>query len=542
MERGYLAMILHSHLPFVRHPELPEFLEENWFYEAITETYIPLLRVFQGLANDGINFRLTLSLSPPLLSMFKDDLLQQRYLKKIENLIELAEKEVERTRWLPQFHEVALMYLEHFRFCHYFFAEKYRCDLTVPFRELQDAGYLELITCAATHGFLPLMVNETAARAQIRIAAQYHTRVLGRPPRGIWLPECGYQPGIDEALRKEGLRFFFTDAHGVLNASPRPKYGVFAPIYCPSGVAAFGRDLESSKQVWSADEGYPGDYDYREFYRDVGFDLEYDYVRPHLPDSGIRSFTGVKYYRITGRTSDKQPYNPWAAREKAAQHAGNFMFNREKQIEYVASILDRRPIIISPYDAELFGHWWFEGPQWLDFLIRKITYDQKTVKLLSPIDYLEMYPRNQVSVPSMSSWGYKGYNEVWLEGSNDWIYRHLHQLSDRMVELAAGFPGAQGDLKRALNQAARELLLLQSSDWAFIMKTGTMVNYAVKRTKNHIHRFNNLYEQIKYNRIDPGYLRQLEEKDNIFPEINYEVYNPGLAASDPIVEVAAAQG
>ncbi len=541
MEKGYLALVFHAHLPFVRHPEYPDFLEENWFYEAVTETYIPLLKIFQQLVEDGVKYRVTINLSPPLLSMFKDSLLQQRYLKKIENLIELAEKELERTRWMPEFHDLANMYLDHFRFCHYFFAEKNRCDLTNAFRQLEESGNIEIITCAATHGYLPLMLNPAAVRAQIKLSVQYHYQTLNRFPRGIWLPECGYYPGLDEILRGEGLRYFFTDAHGVLHASPRPKYGVFAPIYCPSGVAAFGRDLESSKQVWSANEGYPGDYDYREFYRDIGYDLEYDYIRPHLPANGLRAFTGLKYYRITGKTMDKQPYNRWTAKEKAALHAGNFMFNRERQIEYLASILDRKPIIISPYDAELFGHWWFEGPNWLDYLIRKIAYDQKSVKLITPGDYLEVYPRNQVSTPSMSSWGYKGYNEVWLEGSNDWIYRHLHKAADRMVELAQHFPQAEGDLRRALNQAAREVLLLQSSDWAFIMKTGTMVEYAVKRTKTHINRFNNLYDQIKYNRIDPQYLQQVEEKDNVFPELSYQIYNPNYSSLGPSTEVAAAQ-
>jgi 1,4-alpha-glucan branching enzyme len=353
------------------------------------------------------------------------------------------------------------------------------------------------------------------------------------------LPECGYQPGVDEILRQEGIRFFFTDAHGVLHASPRPKYGVFAPLYCPSGVAAFGRDIESSKQVWSANEGYPGDPDYREFYRDIGYDLEYEYLRPYLPSSGIRVHTGIKYHRITGRTENKQPYNMWIARERAAVHTGNFMFNRQKQVEYLAEFLDRPPIVVSPYDAELFGHWWFEGPAWLNFLIRKIAYDQKTIRLISPGDYLEMYPRNQVSVPSMSSWGYRGFNEVWLEGSNDWIYRHLHKAADRMVELATAFPAADGDLRRALNQAARELLLLQSSDWAFIMKTGTMVDYAIRRTNVHIHRFIQLYEQIKYNRIDPGYLYEIEQKDNIFPSLNYQIYNPQIPVKDLDREVAA---
>lgn len=527
MEKGYLALVLHAHLPFVRHPEQPDFLEESWFYEAITETYIPLLKVFRQLAEDGIPFRITMSLTPTLLSMFKDPLLQQRYLNKIENLITLADKEVQRTKWLPEFHDTALMYLEHFRFCHYFFAEKYHCDLTLAFKELLDAGFLEIITCGATHGFLPLMTNETAVSAQIAIAVQYHQDVLGRAPRGIWLPECGYYPGVDHHLADHGIRYCFADAHGILHASPRPKYGVFAPLYCPgSGVAAFGRDLESSKQVWSADEGYPGDPDYREFYQDIGYDLDYEYLRPHLPNCGIRVQTGIKYHRITGRNVPKQPYRPNVARERAAIHAGNFMFNREKQIEYLASIMDRPPIVVSPYDAELFGHWWFEGPQWLNYLIRKITCDQNTIKLISPIDYLEYFPKNQISQPTMSSWGYKGYNEVWLEGSNDWIYRHLHRAADRMVELASRFPQSSGDLQRALNQAARELLLLQSSDWAFIMKTGTMVDYAVKRTKVHINRFTKLYEQILGNQIDTEYLQRIEAKDNIFPQLDYKVYHP----------------
>jgi 1,4-alpha-glucan branching enzyme len=219
-------------------------------------------------------------------------------------------------------------------------------------------------------------------RAQIKIAVEQYEKHFGRRPRGIWLPECGYTPGVDEFLREAGIKFFFTESHGVLHANPRPKYGVFAPIYCPSGVAAFARDLESSKQVWSAVEGYPGDYDYREFYRDVGFDLDFEYVRPYITPDGKRVQTGMKYYRITGPSLDKKPYVLARAMEKAASHAGNFMFNRERQIEYLSGLMDRKPIIIAPYDAELYGHWWYEGPEWLNFLIRKIYHDQKTVKLI----------------------------------------------------------------------------------------------------------------------------------------------------------------
>lgn len=202
------------------------------------------------------------------------------------------------------------------------------------------------------------------------------------------------------------------------------------------------------------------------------------------------------------------------------------MFNREKQVEYLASVMDRKPVVVAPYDAELFGHWWFEGPQWINFLFRKIAFDQKTISLITPLEYLEMYPVNQVSTPSLSSWGYKGYHEYWLNGSNDWIYRHLHKASERMVELAKAYPYTPKDSLhgRALNQAARELLLAQSSDWAFIMKTGTMVEYAVKRTKEHLFRFTKLYEDILSGNIDAAWLSNIEGKDNIFPDIDYHIY------------------
>ena len=155
-------------------------------------------------------------------------------------------------------------------------------------------------------------------------------------------------------------------------------------------------------------EGYPGEYNYREYYRDIGFDLDYDYIRPYISSDGVRISTGIKYYRITGESGDKEPYVPEAALEKAAQQAGNFMFNREKQIEHLGSFLGRKPIIVAPYDAELFGHWWFEGISWLNFLIRKINYDQNTIRLITPSSYLKLYPKNQVISPAPSSWGWKG--------------------------------------------------------------------------------------------------------------------------------------
>ena len=525
MNKGYLCLVLHGHLPFVRHPEYEYFLEENWFYEAITETYIPLILVFEGLLEDRVDFRLTISLSPTLLSMFGDSLLQERYLKHINRLIELAYKEVERTRRLAhEFNQLSSMYLDYFLKAREVF-QRYQRNLTFAFKRFQDAGNLEIITSGATHGFFPLMeVVRPSIRAQVKVACQYHQHIFGRRPKGIWLPECGYNPGDDEILKQADIKYFFVDAHGILHGSPRPKYGVFAPVYCKSGVACFGRDLESSKQVWSSVDGYPGDYYYREFYRDIGFDLEYDYIKSYIHPDGKRINTGIKYYRITGPTNNKQPYLPEEARDKAAEHADNFIFNRGKQIEYFYDVMGKKPIIVAPYDAELFGHWWFEGPQWLDFLIRKIAFDQDTIRMVTASDYLVENLSHQVVTPSMSSWGWKGYNEVWLQGSNDWIYRHLHLASRRMTELAKKFPDADGLFKRALNQLLRELLLAQSSDWAFIMAAGTHTDYAVRRTKEHLLRFIHLYENIESNSIDEAWLSDIEYKDNIFPELDYRVH------------------
>ncbi|MDI6641568.1 MAG: DUF1957 domain-containing protein, partial [Elusimicrobiota bacterium] len=465
-------------------------------------------------------------ITPPLASMMSDELLQSRCARYINKLCELSEKELWRTRYLPEFHETAKMYKRKLKQARELY-EKYHRNVLTGFKKLQDAGKLEIITCCATHGFLPLAIYKQAMRAQIRIASDDYKKKFGRKPRGIWLSECAYTDGIDEILRDEKITYFFVEAHGILYGTPRPRFGVFAPVYTPNGVAVFGRDMETAHQVWSADIGYPGDFNYREFYRDVGYDLDYDYIRPYLHSDGVRRNVGIKYYRITGRVglNEKQPYNPQWALERAAEHAGNFMFNREHQIKFLRDYLGREPIVVSPYDAELFGHWWYEGPEFLNFLFRKIYYDQKVFSTITPSEYLQKFPKNQILTPAASSWGDKGYFEVWLCGANDWIYRHLHKATERMIEVAKENKNTKEQLKvRLLNQLVRELLLAQSSDWAFIMTTGTMVEYAQKRTKDHIVRFNTLYEMLKRNQIDENYLRDLEWKDNIFSEIDFRVY------------------
>lgn len=528
MSRGYFSLVFHGHLPFVRHPEHEEFFEERWLFEAMTECYIPLIRVFDRLLNDRISFRLALSLSPTLCAMLQDDLLQRRYLRHLEKLIELSKKEIVRTRHDASFAPLARFYHAFFSETAHTFDAVYGRNLIAAFRAFQDAGVLELFTTCATHGYLPLLKqNPEAVRAQIRVGQESHRRAFGESARGLWLPECAYYPGLETTLAENGHRYFFVDAHGILNASVRPHYGIHAPLACDNGVAAFGRDPESSRQVWSSHEGYPGDFDYREFYRDIGLDLDLNYIGPYILDGKTRIQTGLKYYRVTSKGNDpKQPYDPDRARAKAAIHAAHFLSCRVQQIADRAGKMDRPPLVVSPYDAELFGHWWFEGPHFIESLIRAMSAKTCDVEMITPSDYLERHSVLQQSTPAATSWGWQGYNECWLDGVNEWIYPYLHSAAARMNKLASQFRGepANSLRERLLNQAARSLLLAQSSDWPFIMKCGTAVEYANKRIRDQLARFHFLCDAALANDVDARKIAALEQMDNLFPFLDFRIY------------------
>ncbi|MBN2037805.1 MAG: DUF1957 domain-containing protein [Chitinispirillaceae bacterium] len=528
--QGFLCLVLHAHLPFVRHPESPSMLEENWFFEALTETYLPLLSHLNALCDDQVPFRITISLSPTLCTMFTDELLQERYVHYISKRIELAQSEIDRNAGNPAVLPNARMYYERFCRCRWLFEEAYHRDGAGAFRTLQERGVIEIITSSATHAFLPAMQQSKGAlKAQIRVATEYYRTLFGRDTPGMWLPECGYFPGLESLLHAEGIRYFFIDTHGLLSADPEPVCGVYAPMLCTTApVAAFGRDPESSKSVWSAEEGYPGHPSYREFYRDIGFDLDIDYLRPYIDPAGIRLQTGIKYYRVTDKkVPDKKPYCRLDALRMAEEHAGSFMHNREAQATFLAQRMDCPPMITAPYDAELFGHWWYEGPEWLNFLIRKIAFEQNAISLAAPSDYLARFPLRQSGRPSFSSWGEGGFSGMWLHETNDWIYRHLSRMEERLAALAATHASAEGLARRALNQMARELLLAESSDWAFIMKSGTMVDYAVRRTREHIANFLRLHDDLINSAIDDRFLTQCETCNAIFPDIDFRVFADG---------------
>jgi 1,4-alpha-glucan branching enzyme len=521
---GYLALILHAHLPFVRHPEHEHFLEEEWLFEAITETYIPLLQMMRRLVRENVPFKLTMSFTPTLCAMLQDELLRQRYLQHMDLLLDLSGREIERNRQNPPLLRLAEFYFQLFAQSRQFFVEECKCDLLAAFRQVRDDGALEVIASAATHGLLPLIYQQSppAARAQVLIGRDEYVGIFGEDPSGFWLPECAYGAGLESILQEANIRWFVLDAHGLMHASPRPQRAVYAPCYTPAGPAAFARDRDSSRQVWSAEAGYPGDPAYREFYRDIGFDLPMDHLGPVA--RGTRKFAGVKYHRITGRGHVKELYDPAAAEKTADAHATHFLQERHRQISDLQAF-DFDPIVVVPFDAELFGHWWFEGPHFLERFIRKAASEHANFRLTTPSEFLASHPTQQSLEPAPSSWGEKGHLGVWLDPSNSWIYPHLHAAAMHISEVArAQAKNPDGLTERLLRQLARELLLAQSSDWAFLMKTGTAKEYATKRTKDHLVRFNRLRDQSVAGNVDKQFLQDCEWRDNLFPNVNWRYY------------------
>ncbi len=515
---GYLIFHLHAHLPYLRRRVVygaagiwqPLGFPEEWFHEALVDTYIPLIRVFEDLVAEGVDFKLSMDISPTLCNMMRCPLLQEEFLRYVEGLINLARAEIERVRReAPAFEAAAWMHLKRFEEARELFL-RYGRDLTQAFKKFQDLGKLEISTCAATHGFLPFYTPYPAAiRAQIETAVRDYEKVFGRPPVGIWLPECAYVPGLEKYLEEYGLRYFFAETHTVLNGDSAAEFGVHAPVFVRgSQVAVFGRDPETGKQVWSADEGYPGDPDYLDF---------------HIKGGPFR------YCRVTNRYSlQKEPYNPDWARAKAAQHAQHFMESRNFRFEYIKGWFWKKPLSVATYDAELFGHHWFEGPLFIYFLLKKLYYDQNQTELITPADYLKRYPTNQEILPPPSSWGDKGSFDKWMYGSVSWMYRHVHEAIEALVALAQKAPAEDQLLAEILAQAGREVLWAMNSDLAFVISNGHFVDKMKEFFFEALERFWQLHDlaqkRLAGEPVSEERLRQLLFTRPIFREHDWRVW------------------
>jgi len=471
---------------------------------------------------------------------------------------EKAEPAPEKPWWVGHQH---LEYLAGFFQAHYealkqSFDQRFQRDIVGAFRHLQDEGYIEIITCAATHGYLPLLGEDSAIRGQLRTGVESYQRLFGRAPRAIWLPECAYRPayytedgrlrpGLEHFLKEVGLKLFFSETHLITGGAPvgvaagevigpygdiKRRYLVpmsaaklpgfetstFTPYYVSdtsagleaqehSGVAIIGRNNETGQRVWSADWGYPGDFDYREFHRKDGE-------------------SGLQYWRVTGAKvglGQKDLYHPdWAA-NKVRMHANDFIALVERIHAARHSNGLGYGLIASNYDTELFGHWWFEGVEWLKQVLRGLAHSP-TVDLVTASEYLELHPPQQVLHIPEGSWGAGGNHFTWDNVETHWMWAPLYAAEARMQTLANRYRDTDdAGLRGVLNQAARELLLAESSDWPFLVTTGQARDYAIQRYETHLERFNALADSLERGQPDGDLAASLWEKDRLFENIDF---------------------
>lgn len=534
------ALALHSHLPYVlHHGRWPH--GSDWLCEAALDTYLPLIEVLRGLEAEGVPAPLTIGVTPVLANQLAspafvaemEAFFAQRLLACDEAPASLAttgeghllpvvdfwRERVGRLRGL--YHAIG-------------------GDILAALRSLQDDGRLEIITSAATHGFLPLLARDESIRLQLAVGRAEHRRLFGRASEGVWLPECAYRPrgawhpwptapragirrGIEEHLSDARFRYFFADSHmasagrplgiygdpgdsavGMVHRSPYKAYQVAHPRAAES-VAALVRDPRSSMQVWSRFQGYPGDGSYLEFHK-------------------MRWPGGLKLWRVTGSDVDlggKEPYDPDTALRRARDHAEHFAGLLG---EIAESERERRDgVIVAPFDTELFGHWWFEGPDWLGSVYRAVAREPRGIRPVTASRHLAEHPARQpVRFPS-GSWGANGDFSMWLNDATVWTWERLWPLEETFWDVA---PAALAEpaARPVLEQAARELLLAQASDWQFIISTGAASDYAERRFREHCDDAQSLLDALAPEAGDrlaqaQSRAEELARRDQVFPDV-----------------------
>ena len=554
---GAFTFMLHSHLPYARKSGMWPHGEE-WVHEAIADTYIPILDGLHQLRESGVSFKLSIGITPILAEQLSDPVI-------IENFIQYA---AERAAWaandVQRFELSGEESLKNVaRFYHHWYArvlsnfqDRYGRDILGAFRQLQDDGFVEVATSGATHGYLPLLSRDSSIYGQVRVGVETYQRHFGRKPTAIWLPECAYRsavieetdngqvrrPGIESYLAGLGLKVFFSETHAVeggrpvgkavgeaigpyesvprryaiqedaeIQQQPGTTYQAYWVGDAPGQVAVLARNDRLGQQVWSGTYGYPGDFAYREFHRKDGI-------------------SGMQYWRIGGKGVDlgeKPPYEPERAKQQVKAHAQHFVHLAEELLTEYHQRTGKFGVISSAYDTELFGHWWFEGADWL----------REVLQLMSKSDVIELTtasamvndhpPESVISLPE-SSWGAGGNHFTWLNVDTGWMWPVIHEAERAMEQLVAEFPDAEGVQRSLLNQAARELLLLESSDWPFLVTTGQAKEYASERFTQHVDRFKHLCELAKASGEPEGeervWVSDTEERDNPFPTIDYRIF------------------
>lgn len=491
-----MALVLHAHLPWVRHPEHARSLEERWLFEAMWESYLPLVAMLERLANEGVRAPFTLSVSPTLAAMWGDPLLRQRFRDHLRRtravLLRAREKASGSSLFLPALaHHEGLLERAEEGF------ERCGGDLLSAFVKHHREGRIGLLTTAATHAFLPgLLPVPPWAGAQIGIGQAAFESMSGVRPSGLWLPECAFEGPIDAELARAGVAFTVLDAHGIALAEPRPDVVTLgsgssavvvptAPVRSAAGVTYFGRDLWAGRAVWAMD-GYPSDPAYREFHRDLGFAAEEADLLGEVGPNGTRVATGIKLHRITGPRGDKAPYEPGSARAKALSHAADFVADRARLFAALpGSALP--PVSVVPFDAELFGHFWHEGPVFLEGVLRRLAANEEHGGPLAITldDYVARYPALFRAAPATSTWGEGGHGATWMGPDTAGLWRHVHHTVKAVSAVTRRIARSERARCAPLSLAIIQALLLQSSDFAFMMHRRTTASYAEQRTAEH---------------------------------------------------------
>ncbi|AEH24426.1 1,4-alpha-glucan branching protein [Pyrococcus yayanosii] len=533
--KGYFTFVLHTHIPYVRkHGKWP--FGEEWLYEAIAESYLPLLMELERLKEKGIKFRLVIGITPILMEQLADGDIKAGFEEYMERKLKKMREDLEKFNDFKLKRAIRFMigYFEDV----YDYWKKIEGDVIGKLRKLQDEGYVEVIASTATHGYLPLLERDEAIEAQIVNGIATYEKHFGKRPKGIWLPECAYRPagfwrspstgevvwrkGLEEFLKKHGIEFFFVESHLIDEGPATQQYGVILPAksrkstlrpyFLKNGIAVFARNRETSMQVWSGDIGYPGDFWYREF---------------HKKAEG----SGGQYWRVTGKHIDlahKEPYEPEKALEKVEEHARHFVSLVKSLLEEFERETGEKGIVVAPYDTELFGHWWFEGVKWLGRVLELMADEGIATTTIS--EFLNDYRglRYEIELPE-GSWGMFGNHYTWWNPKVEWTWSHIHLAERRMVYLASKYLGEDRFGDRVLEQLGRELLLMESSDWQFLITTGQAKEYGERRVLEHAHYFHRIanaleeyFETGDFREME--LLEELEKMDNPFHPIILEPY------------------
>ena len=495
---------------------------EHWVFESLSETYIPLLEVFERLDRDLVPFRMGIALSPALCHMLADEQLIERYLDFTSKQIEFGEWELERTKDNAELHSLVKFFYDRVVEKRTFFVERHEKNILKGFDYYQRKGRLEILATAATNAFLPFYTGyPEAIQAQFEVAISIYRSNFGKYPQGFWLPELGWDEALDPWLRSYNFCYTLVDAHALVFARPPALKGNFYPAKTPMGIFVFGRDFYAAEDMKKMDK----DPAFRYNCRDQGFELPAENIRSFLGPQGGRTGTGYKYWASGENGLGKVLYNPEEALEKTKGYARAFLEARLSRLKSAAALMDESALTLCAFEADSFGRSWHEGPLFIESLFREGTKNRE-VQFITPTEYLCKQDPGafQTLVPEFSSWGSNGYAETWLDASNDWMYRHAMRALERMVEIAERFPDNTGLKERALNQAAREILLMLSSDWSTMLFKQENADYARNRIESSLRNFTTIYEALGSNYISTEWLTNLERRHNIFPNINYRVF------------------